>query len=170
MAMRKLLWLAGGLALVGCGGTRATAELMNASGQKIGTVTLVERGDEVDLQVEATGLEPGTHGIHFHEVGLCEAPGFTSAGGHFNPLGKQHGLESPNGAHAGDLPNLEADSSGRAAFKVTTDRVVLGEGQLSLFDANGTALVIHAGVDDQVTDPSGNSGDRVACGVLTRDE
>ncbi len=168
--MRTWLWVVGGLALVGCGGPRATAELMNASGQKIGTATLVERAGAVELQVEVTGLEAGAHGIHFHQVGLCETPGFTSAGSHFNPLGKQHGLESPNGAHAGDLPNLEADASGKASYKVTTERVVLGEGQLSLFDADGTALIIHARVDDQVTDPTGNSGDRVACGVLTRDE
>ncbi|HZI05711.1 MAG TPA: superoxide dismutase family protein [Archangium sp.] len=168
--MRKMLWVAGGLALAGCGQSRATAELVNTSGQKVGTVTLVQRGDSVELQVEATGLEPGAHGIHFHQVGLCETPGFTSAGGHFNPLDKQHGLESPNGAHAGDLPNLEADASGKASYKTTTNRVTLGEGQLSIFDADGTALVIHAGADDQVTDPAGNSGARVACGVLARDE
>ncbi|WP_375767518.1 superoxide dismutase family protein [Archangium gephyra] len=168
--MRKMLWVAGGLALAGCGQSRATAELMNTSGQKVGTVTLVERGDSVELQVEATGLEPGKHGIHFHQVGLCETPGFTSAGGHFNPMDKQHGLESPTGAHAGDLPNLEADASGKASYKATTNRVTLDEGPLSIFDADGTALVIHASPDDQVTDPSGNSGARVACGVLARDE
>ncbi|HZH15058.1 MAG TPA: superoxide dismutase family protein [Archangium sp.] len=168
--MRKMLWVAGGLALAGCGQSRATAELMNSSGQRMGTVTLVQRGDSVELQVEATGLEPGAHGIHFHQVGLCETPGFTSAGGHFNPLDKQHGLESPTGAHAGDLPNLEADASGKASYKTTTNRVTLDEGQLSIFDADGTALVIHASADDQVTDPAGNSGARVACGVLARDE
>ncbi|HEY0092896.1 MAG TPA: superoxide dismutase family protein [Archangium sp.] len=168
--MRKLLFVASGLVLVGCGQSRATAELMNTGGQKIGTATLVERGDSVELQVEVTGLEPGRHGIHFHEAGLCETPGFTSAGSHFNPLGKQHGLESPTGAHAGDLPNLEADASGKASYKATTNRVTLDEGQLSIFDADGTALVIHARADDQMTDPSGNSGERVACGVLTRDE
>lgn len=168
--MRKMLWVAGGLALAGCGQSRATAELVNTSGQKVGTVTLVQRGDAVELQVEATGLDPGAHGIHFHQVGLCETPGFTSAGGHFNPLDKDHGLESPTGAHAGDLPNLEADASGKASYKTTTNRVTLDEGQLSIFDADGTALVIHASADDQVTDPAGNSGARVACGVLARDE
>ncbi len=168
--MRKMLWVAGGLVLAGCGQSRATAELINTSGQKVGTVTLVQKGDAVELQVEATGLDPGAHGIHFHQVGLCETPGFTSAGGHFNPLDKQHGLESPTGAHAGDLPNLEADASGKASYKTTTNRVTLDEGQLSIFDADGSALVIHASADDQVTDPAGNSGARVACGVLARDE
>jgi len=166
--MRKILWVAGGLALAGCGQSRATAELMNASGQKMGTVTLVERGGSLELQVEVSGLTPGTHGIHFHEVGRCETPGFTTAGGHFNPRGKGHGLESPNGAHAGDLPNLEVDASGNATYVVMTDRVTLDEGGLSVFDADGTALVIHAGADDQMTDPAGNSGERVACGVLHR--
>ncbi|WP_224243537.1 superoxide dismutase family protein [Hyalangium gracile] len=169
--MRKMIWLAGGLALAACGnGPRATTTLMNASGESIGTVTLVEKGDEVELQIAATGLAPGQHGIHFHEVGKCEGPAFTSAGAHFNPRDKQHGLESPNGAHAGDLPNLEVDPSGRAATTMTTDRVTLSDGPLSVFDADGTALVIHALPDDQVTDPSGNSGDRIACGVLQRSE
>ena len=169
--MRKMIWLAGGLALAACGDEpRATADLMNASGERVGTVTLVEKGDEVEFQVEATGLEPGLHGIHFHAVGRCEAPGFTSAGAHFNPQDKQHGLESPNGAHAGDLPNLEVNASGGATTTMMTERVTLSEGPLSVFDADGTALVIHARADDQVTDPSGNSGDRIACGVLQRSE
>jgi superoxide dismutase, Cu-Zn family len=168
--MRKMLWVVGGLVLVGCDPSRATAELMNANGQVVGMATLVQRGDVVELEVEASGLEPGPHGIHFHEVGLCEAPGFTTAGGHFNPQGKQHGLDSPNGAHAGDLPNLTADASGNASGKVLTERITLDEGQLSVFDADGTALVIHATADDQMTDPAGNSGARVACGVITRQE
>lgn len=168
--MRKMLWVAGGLVLAGCSQSRATTELMNASGQKVGTATLVDRGDSVELQVEVSGLEPGPHGIHFHEVGRCETPGFTSAGGHFNPLAKGHGLESPNGTHAGDLPNLEVDASGKAHSTVKTDRVRLEEGQLSVFDADGTALILHAGADDQMTDPSGSSGARVACGVLVQAE
>lgn len=168
--MRKMLWVASGLALAGCDPSRATADLMNASGQKIGTATLVQRGDVVELTVEASGLEPGPHGIHFHEVGRCEAPGFTTAGGHFNPQGKAHGLDSPAGAHAGDLPNLGVDASGNANAAVLTERITLDEGQLSVFDADGTAIVIHAAADDQMTDPAGNSGARVACGVLTRQE
>ncbi|MDY7231254.1 superoxide dismutase family protein [Hyalangium rubrum] len=169
--MREMLWVAGVLALAGCGDEpRATAELMNAAGTKVATVMLVEKDGAVELQLEATGLDPGTHGIHFHAVGLCEGPAFTSAGAHFNPLEKQHGLESPTGAHAGDLPNLEVDASGKATTTMSTNRVRLSEGQLSVFDADGTALVIHARADDQVTDPSGNSGDRIACGVLRKSE
>jgi Cu-Zn family superoxide dismutase len=166
--MRKILWVMGGLALAGCNPSRATADLMNTTGQKVGTVTLEERGDSLELKVEVSGLAPGAHGIHFHEVGRCETPGFTTAGGHFNPLGKGHGLESPTGAHAGDLPNLEADANGNATYTVKTDRVTIDEGDRSIFDADGTALVIHARMDDQMTDPAGNSGERVACGVLNR--
>jgi Cu-Zn family superoxide dismutase len=174
--MRATLVLVGGLLLVGCAmveglrdrGPRARADLQDARGQNVGTATFTEAGGRVRLVVEARGLAPGKHGIHVHAVGRCEAPGFTSAGDHFNPLGAKHGLEAPDGAHAGDLPNLEADAGGNARYEATIGRVTLRDGRASLFDADGSALVIHAKEDDQRTDPSGNSGDRVACGVITR--
>jgi Cu-Zn family superoxide dismutase len=160
--------------LAGCAGGRtggdsarmAWAELRNQSGDSVGSAVLREEGSQVRIVVHASGLPPGRHGVHLHAVGRCEPPGFQSAGGHFNPLGKKHGLESAMGPHAGDLPELEADASGRVQYVAVTDRVTLGTGPTSLLDADGSALVIHAAADDQRTDPSGNSGDRIVCGVL----
>jgi Cu-Zn family superoxide dismutase len=173
--MRTTLALAGTLVLAGCagmagpaGGPAATADLVNVRGERVGTAVLTEAGGTVRLRVEATGLAPGPHGIHIHAVGRCEPPGFTSAGGHFNPLGRKHGLEAADGAHAGDLPNLVADAAGRAHYEATTRLVSIGGGLLSLFDADGSAVVIHERADDQRTDPTGDSGGRVACGVVTR--
>ena len=119
------------------------------------------------MDVNAIGLTPGAHGIHFHEVGQCDGPSaFSTAGAHYNPLNKEHGLERPNGPHAGDAPNLVANSAGTATLSFTTDRVTLTSGSISLFDANGSSVVIHAAADDQVSQPSGNSGGRIACGVI----
>lgn len=163
------------LALAGCAGSvrparaaEAGAELRSESGQVIGTATFTEDGGRVRLTVEATGLAPGPHGIHVHAVGKCDSPGFTSAGGHHNPLGKKHGLAAADGAHAGDLPNLEADQAGQARYETRTDLLTLGDGPTSVFDADGSAVVIHAKADDQRTDPTGDSGGRVACGVIVR--
>ncbi len=146
----------------------ATANLTTASGAAAGTVRLTQAaGGMVTVDVNAVGLTPGAHGIHFHEVGLCDGAGaFASAGAHYNPLSKEHGLERPAGPHAGDAPNLVAGNDGRATLSFTTDRVTLTSGGTSLFDANGSAVVVHAGPDDQVSQPSGNSGARVACGVV----
>src|SRR5262249_54703298 len=172
--MRTLPWLIAGLALTGCasmmgGGTPgATADLKDAKGQSIGTATLTEQGGKVRIVVQAKGLTPGKHGIHVHAVGSCEPPAFTSAGGHYNPLSRKHGLETPDGAHAGDLPNLEADASGNARYEATTDRISLSEGLISVFDGDGSAVVIHAMEDDQKTDPTGDSGDRGACGGIVK--
>lgn len=156
----------------------AAATLADSAGRTVGTASMwQEAGGLVHVNVEAvtcapaacTGLSPGGHGLHFHSVGSCVAaatPVFSSAGGHYNPLGKAHGLSNPAGPHAGDAPNLVvgADGSGKASF--TTDRVTLTSGATSLLDADGSALVIHAGSDDQTSQPAGNSGGRVACGVL----
>ena len=145
----------------------AAATLVTGAGADAGSASIVQDGPSLRLKVSARGLPPGPHGIHLHAVGTCEAPAFTSAGGHLNPQGHQHGLENPAGAHLGDLPNLIVAADGTAVLNVslTGTRSALTE---TLFDADGTALVIHAAADDNRTDPSGNSGARIACGVLTR--
>lgn len=145
----------------------ATASLKDARGQPVGTATFTELGGVVKLKVSASGLSPGQHGIHIHEKGRCEAPDFKSAGGHFNPHGRQHGTDNEHGTHAGDMPNLEAGADGKASLQTVLHGVTLERGAAnSLLDADGAAIVIHAHADDQKSEPSGNSGDRVACGVV----
>ncbi len=149
-------------------GRRATAQLIDAGGQEVGTLTLRDApGEALIIEGEVRNLPAGTHGIHFHAVGQCDRAGqFASAGGHFNPASRKHGLESPEGPHAGDLPNLVVGADGRATVRMTTPRVTLGREAGSLLDADGTAVVVHGAADDQRTDPSGNSGARIACGVI----
>jgi Cu-Zn family superoxide dismutase len=146
----------------------ASVSLADASGASVGTAQLwQEAGGLVHISVTASSLTPGAHGIHFHAVGTCDgASQFSTAGAHYNPLNKEHGLARPAGPHAGDAPNVVAGDDGRANLAFTTDRVTLTSGGTTLFDADGSALVIHAAPDDQVTQPSGNSGARVACGVV----
>ena len=119
------------------------------------------------ISIAAVGLAPGAHGVHLHSVGTCDAPGFVSAGSHLNPHGKQHGSANPAGSHLGDLPNLVvgADGAGTITAKLGDSRAEI---EAALYDADGTALVIHASSDDYLTDPSGNSGPRIACAVLKR--
>lgn len=172
--------VAGGLvALAACGGSggpgraapapAASASLRDSVGARIGVATLTERGDTLELGVSVGGLTPGPHGLHFHAAGRCEPPDFSSAGPHFNPERRKHGLENPEGPHLGDLPNLVvgADGSADSIFVVSGD--LIGGGPRSLLGPEGGALVIHAAPDDGRTDPSGNSGARVACGVIERD-
>ena len=146
----------------------ATAVLRDTSGRTVGTALFSGTATGVRITLTANGLPAGPHGIHIHAVGQCEAPEFTSAGGHFNPTGHQHGLRNPQGPHAGDLPNLTAAANGTASYSATNAMVTLGAGANSLFDADGSALVIHASADDEVTDPTGNSGGRIACGTIVR--
>jgi Cu-Zn family superoxide dismutase len=120
----------------------------------------------VHLVVDVAGLKPGRHGIHLHAVGTCTAPDFKSAGGHFNPSGKVHGRSNPAGHHGGDLPNLDVAADGRGHLDATLDGVSMGGGPDSILHEGGTALVIHADPDDEATDPAGNSGARIACGVV----
>jgi superoxide dismutase, Cu-Zn family len=141
----------------------ARADLYNAAGDRVATATLFQQDDGVRVRVSAGSLTSGEHGFHVHEVGQCEPP-FTSAGGHFNPAGRKHGFHNPQGPHAGDLVNLPANWTNGNVVEMVSAGLTLE----SLFDANGSALVIHAGPDDYRTDPSGNSGDRIACGVIRR--
>jgi Cu-Zn family superoxide dismutase len=146
----------------------AHADIVNATGQKIGTATFATAAGGVRIDVDVTQLPPGTHGVHIHAVGKCEGPDFKTAGGHFNPAGKKHGKDNPEGAHNGDLLNLEVAADGRASASLLDANVSLGDGPTSLFQPGGTAIVIHASADDYKTDPAGNSGPRVACGVIQK--
>jgi Cu-Zn family superoxide dismutase len=146
----------------------AAADLKSASGESVGTATFGQEAGGTRLTVEVKGLQPGPHGIHVHAVGKCDAPDFMTASGHFNPGMKQHGLSNPQGAHAGDMPNLNVGQDGTGTLDYLLKDVTLGSGAGSLFGPDGTALVIHAGADDEMTDPAGNSGGRVACGVIAR--
>lgn len=169
-----------GLAVSACSqlqtltGRQGTATLaLNASAGEMrgGGDVWQDNTGKVHVELQLQGLSPGTHAIHFHSVGKCDpgtTPAFSSAGAHYNPAGREHGLSNPNGPHAGDAPNFTADANGNARVRFITDRVTITPGSATLFDADGTSLVVHAGADDQVSQPAGNSGDRVACGVLTK--
>lgn len=171
--MRKTFLTGSALFLLfGFGSTQAVesakATLVNAQGQTVGTATLEGASDGVRIHLSLLHLPPGAHGFHIHSVGKCDPPDFQSAGGHFNPHGKKHGAKNPQGAHAGDLPNLVIGPDGTAAVEVLASGVTLGEGDHSLFHSGGTSLVIHANPDDDLTDPAGNSGARIACGIIER--
>lgn len=173
--MRLISVLAAPLALGACmtapmeGGERlGAADLRLANGQSAGTATLVTVGNSLALDVAVLGVPSGTKGFHLHTTGQCSPPDFQSAGGHLNPLDQEHGLANPDGAHLGDLPNIEIEPNGvtRARFNLAGTREQL----LSyIFDGDGTAVMIHAQPDDYVTDPAGNAGSRIVCGVLRRD-
>ena len=145
----------------------AAATLRQANGAPAGTAILTRAGDSLTLSIALAGLPAGEKGMHLHMVGKCEAPAFTSAGGHLNPHGKQHGSQNPAGSHLGDLPNVMIDSNGAAASSAQLAGTAAALEPI-LFDTDGTAIVVHAAADDYKTDPTGNSGARIACGVLTR--
>ena len=144
-----------------------TVDLMDAEGNSVGTAELTEEDAGVRVHVKAENLTEGKHGFHFHEVGICEAPDFESAGGHFNPTGASHGEAHEEGPHAGDLPNLEVSADGKVDEEFVAEHVTLKTlEENTLLQEGGTALVIHADEDDGTTQPSGNSGNRIACGVI----
>ena len=142
------------------------AVLLKADGTEAGRAKLVDRKDGVHVTVDVSGVQPGTHGLHLHTTGQCTPPDFASAGGHWNPTQRAHGHEAPQGAHLGDLPNIEVGPDGRGSAQALISGATLKPGALSVHDADGTAIVLHAGPDDYVSDPAGNSGARVACGVV----
>lgn len=145
----------------------AKAMMYNTKNELIGEIFLVESQKGVELTAILNSLPPGEHGIHLHETGKCEAPSFESAGAHFNPTNKQHGIENPQGPHVGDLPNITADEAGEVQLNLVTADFTLKKGETnSIFDEDGTAIVIHERADDYKTDPAGNSGARIACGVI----
>jgi superoxide dismutase, Cu-Zn family len=144
----------------------ATATLRDASGKEVGRATLTETTSGLLIRLDVTSAPQGEHALHFHAVGKCEPPDFKSAGPHFNPAEAKHGIENPEGPHAGDMPNLHVPADGRLSIEVLNQAVTLS-GKSALLDDDGAALVIHAAADDYRTDPAGNAGDRIACGVIT---
>jgi len=165
--MRAILILTAAAALTACETARepvggAPMPLIDSAGRQIGTVVAWQTTGGISFRVSASGLPHGLHGIHVHPIGRCDPPDFASAGTHWNPAGKQHGLNNPNGPHAGDLPNVEVAANG-----VLSQTVVLPNATMAqLLDADGSSIMIHANADDYVSQPAGNSGPKIACAVI----
>ena len=161
--------MSGGTETVGAGNApvSATATLVAADGSPRGTARAVASTDGIRLSIDGENLPAGSHGAHVHMTGTCTPPDFASAGAHWNPGGRQHGRNNPQGMHMGDLPNLMIGTDGRGNLEMTIHGASLSGGANALLDGDGAALVIHAGPDDLATDPSGNSGGRIACGVFS---
>jgi superoxide dismutase, Cu-Zn family len=148
----------------------AAAVLTDSQGRAVGQVSLRQAPHGVVLKLELKNATPGIHGLHMHDVGKCDPPTFESAGGHFNPTRRAHGFLNPRGQHAGDLPNIAVPAAAEQTLEYFVTDVTIEPGPTSILDANGTSLVIHSGRDDYLSDPAGESGDRLACGPITRSD
>jgi len=169
----RFLFLLSILFLAACqsnANTSETIEMYNGSGDMLGTAVLSEQSDGVQVKLKLEGLEPGFHGVHVHEFAKCEGPDFTSAGNHYNPEGKEHGLMHQDGPHLGDLPNIEADGSGLVDAELMLAGATLLDGKNSLFNEEGTSLIVTEQQDDGVTQPGGDSGARIICGEIKKTE
>jgi Cu-Zn family superoxide dismutase len=171
----KYIALLAGVLLICSGGASAQketeaesmkVEIVNSQGETIGHATLALASQGVKVAVQVSKLPLGPHGFHIHAVGACDPPAFTTAGGHFNPMNKQHGLQNPAGPHAGDLPDLVVGPDGTAETEILAPGLRFADSPESIFPPGGTALVIHARADDGRTDPDGNAGERIACGII----
>ncbi len=172
--MKHLAFAAVSLALAGCAtdrvdsaaGPGAGAELRDGAGQVRAQAAVAQVGDALRIRVEASGLAPGRYAAHIHSVGRCDPPAFESASGHWNPTGRQHGRDNPQGMHKGDLPDLVVGADGRGTVEHMIAGAWLSAGTTPMLDADGAAMMIHQRPDDNRTDPSGNAGARIACGVF----